>query len=167
MMDGEIDRLSETRMLLKVARIIIGHLEQPKDVNGIYLFDVEEAENLGMVADKLVRMWRNPEQDEGAQLLRFKHCPVCGRVLTLDDLDLYDDEGDILGELKSAMAPDGTFDRKALGELAENLDDYMTAVESVIIGCDCGFAFAAGDVDVRKPGWLKEFAEKANRRVGE
>lgn len=43
MMDGEIGRLSETRMLLKVARIIIGHLEQPKDVNGIYLFDVEEA----------------------------------------------------------------------------------------------------------------------------
>lgn len=165
MMDGEIDRLSETRMLLKVARIIIGHLEQPKDVNGI--FNVEEAENLGMVADKLVRMWRNPEQDEGAQLPRFKHCPICGRVLTLDDLDLYDDEGDTLEELKSVMAPDGTFDRKALGELAENLDDYMAAVESVIIGCDCGFAFAVGDIDVRKPGWLKEFAEKANRRVGE
>ena len=167
MMDGEIDRLSETRMLLKVARIIIGHLEQPKDVNGIYLFDVEEAENLGMVADKLVRMWRNPEQDEGAQLPRFKPCPICGRVLTLDDLDFYDDEGDTLEELKSVMAPDGTFDRKAFGEYAENLDDCMTAVESVIIGCDCGFAFAAGDVDVRKPGWLKEFAEKANRRVGE
>ena len=99
--------------------------------------------------------------------IAFKPCPLCGRVLTLDDLDLYDDEGDILGELKSAMAPDGTFDRKAFGELAENLDDCMTAVESVIIGCDCGYAFAAKDVDVRKPGWLKEFAEMANRRTGE
>ena len=99
--------------------------------------------------------------------IAFKPCPVCGRVLTLDDLDLYDDEGDTLEELKSVMAPDGTFDRKALGELAENLDDCMATVESVIIGCDCGFAFAAGDIDVRKPGWLKEFAEKANRRVGE
>lgn len=100
-------------------------------------------------------------------MIAFKPCPICGRVLTLDDLDLYDFDGDPLEELKSVMAPDGTFDRKALGELAENLDDYMTAVESAIIGCDCGFAFAAGDVDVRKPGWLKEFAEKANRRVGE
>ena len=107
------------------------------------------------------------EREEAEQCAMFRPCPICGRELTLDDLDLYDDEGDTLEELKSVMAPDGTFDRKALGELAENLDDCMTAVESVIIGCDCGFAFAAGDIDVRRPGWLKEFAEKANRRVGE
>ena len=113
----------------------------------------------------------------------FRPCPICGRRLTMNDIQFYDCEGERIVDLETMhdyehardpsniAAPEdwahmSEADRRQAPEIyAESL----SAVETIIVTCNCGFCMMidAWDIGFPDAGWVDGFKEKANRRMGE
>lgn len=113
----------------------------------------------------------------------FRPCPICGRKLTMDDIQFCDCDGERIGDLEAMhdfehakdpsniAAPEdwanmSEADRRQASEIyAESL----SAVESIVVTCNCGYFMMihVWRTDFPDVGWVDGFKEKANRRMGE
>ena len=94
----------------------------------------------------------------------FKPCPMCGHRLTAKDIVLADEEAPLM-DVVDAMDDNGAFDMHALEEIGLDASVLTWDVESIGIQCGCGFTYwTSNGFDLTHPSWLKEFAERANRR---
>lgn len=97
----------------------------------------------------------------------FRPCPMCGNRLTAKHIVFADDEAP-MAELEEAMDENGAFDMRALESIGFEAGVLTWGVDSIGIQCGCGFAFwTSSGFDLTDPSWLREFAERANRRMGE
>lgn len=94
----------------------------------------------------------------------FKPCPICGAELTTNDIRIFDEEGEG-GAVEERFYPEGACDFCVIMEDGFLLD--TDSVDCVAVRCDCGFTYwaEACTIGFGERGWLKRFADEANRRV--
>ncbi len=119
----------------------------------------------------------------------FRPCPVCGKALTRRDIEFFDTDGEPIGELGDMVDMEDVMSVRniessfgmdtPLEELEEherrdfknNWKDMVEAADIMSIQCSCGYSmFVFNDkLDKEFPerGWLEEFGEIVNRRMGE
>nr|DAH33978.1 MAG TPA: hypothetical protein [Caudoviricetes sp.] len=113
----------------------------------------------------------------------FRPCPICGRRLTMNNIHFCDCEGEYIEDLETMhdfehardpsniAAPEdwvhmSEADRRQAPEIYA---EALSAVEAIIVTCNCGFCMMIDpwDIDFPDAGWVDGFKEKANRRMGE
>lgn len=113
----------------------------------------------------------------------LRPCPICGRKLSMNDIQFCDCDGERIGDLETMhdfehaedpsniAAPEdwanmSEADRRQASEIyAESL----SAVETIVVTCHCGYCMMISVWGIGFPdeGWVDEFKAKANRRMGE
>lgn len=113
----------------------------------------------------------------------FRPCPICGRRLTMNDIQFYDCDGERIGDLEamhdfehardpSNIAYPEDWEKMAEPDRRQASEIYaesLSAVETITVTCNCGYCMMidAWGIDFPDAGWVDGFKEKANRRMGE
>lgn len=113
----------------------------------------------------------------------FRPCPICGRRLTMNDIQFYDCDGERIGDLEAMhdfehardpsniAAPEDWADMSEADrrQASEIYAELLSAVETIAVTCNCGCCMMidAWGTDFPDAGWVDGFKAKANRRMGE
>lgn len=113
----------------------------------------------------------------------FRPCPICGRKLTMNDIQFCDCDGERIGDLETMhdyehakdpsniAAPEDWADMSEVDrrQASEIYAELLSAVESIVVTCNCGYFMMihVWRTDFPDEGWVDGFKEKANRRMGE
>lgn len=113
----------------------------------------------------------------------FRPCPICGRRLTMNDVQFCDCDGERIGDLEAmhdfehakdpsnVAAPEDWADMSEADrrQASEIYAESLSAVETIVVTCHCGYCMMidAWGIDFPDAGWVDGFKEKANRRMGE
>ena len=107
-------------------------------------------------------------------------CPICGKRFHRTNLHMYNDEGELIGDMESATDLDNITDpcnavsyetmkgmskldlRQAVGVYLDSIDEVST----VAVVCECGYGMSFDRWKSNYPdqGWFAEFEDAVNRR---